>query len=133
MARFVQGENLSVAWLAALETLLATPHGDLVNLTVAIEDPTTEHPAIRSVLDAFNGDRRNRQRTSVELVSSVANTIFPSAWYAEHLGEDAEEHLYKMERITRPVDLRRNKSGWYFSRMVAFPDPGASSTSCSRS
>jgi hypothetical protein len=123
MARFVQGKNLSVAWLAALETLLATHHGDLVNLTVAIDNPTIEDPAIRAVLDAFNGERRSRKRSSVELVSSVANTVFPISWYAEHLGENAEEHLYKMERITRSVDRRRNRSGWYFGRMVAFPGP----------
>ena len=49
--------------------------------------------------------------------------MFPAAWYAEHLGEGAEEHLYEMERISRPVDRRRNQSGWYFGRMVAWPGP----------
>lgn len=123
MALFVHGENVSTAWLSGLDALLGTPHADAVNLTVAIDDPTAENKGIRRVLDEFNGERRRRKRSSVELVSTVANTIFPAAWYAEHLGEDAEEHLYEMERVARPVDRRRNKSGWYFGRMVAWPGP----------
>jgi hypothetical protein len=30
-----------------------------------------------------------KNRGSVELVSTVANTVFPASWYAEHLGEAA--------------------------------------------
>ena len=123
MAIFVHGKNVSTAWLAALDALLATPHGDTVNLAVAIDDPTVEDEGIRRVLDYFNGERRRRDRRSVELVSTVANTVFPAAWYAEHLGQKAEEHLYEMERVSRPVDRRRNTSGWYFGRMVAWPGP----------
>ncbi len=123
MAILVQGDNVSTAWLAGLEALLKEPHGDAVNLTVAIDDPTIEHDGIRQVLDGFNGTRRQRDRKSVELVSTVANTLFPSAWYAEHLGEDAEEHLYELERSTRSVSRRRNRSGTYFERMVAWPGP----------
>jgi len=126
MAIFVAGSSVSDAWLAGVEALLATPHGEAVNLTVAIEDPTVEQPGIREVIDAFNGERRRNRPKSVELVSTVANTIFPESWYAEHLGEAAEEHLYNLERTTRTVSRRRNRSGTYFERMVAWPGPKGS-------
>ena len=51
--------------------------------------------------------------------------MFPSAWYLpERLGPDAAEHLYELERSTRPVSRRRNPRGTYFERMVAWPGPG---------
>jgi hypothetical protein len=122
MALFVSEKNLSAAWVAALDVLLANG-GDAVNLTVAIDDPTEEHAGVREVLDRFNGARRRANRKSVELVSTVANTIFPAAWYIESLGTDAETHLYELERTTRFVSRRRNRSGTYFERMVAWPGP----------
>lgn len=122
MALFVHGDNVSTAWVAALEALLAAG-GDVVNLTVAIDDPTVEHAGVREVLDRFNGDRRKVDRKAVELVSTVANTLFPAAWYRQHLGIAAEEHMYSLERTARPVSRKRNRTGTYFERMVAWPGP----------
>lgn len=126
MALFVCGANVSDAWLSGVDALLQTARGDAVNLTVAIADPTVEEAGVRQVIDEFNGARRRDRPRSVELVSTVANTIFPDAWYAEHLGEAAEEHLYELERTTRSVSRRRNRSGTYFERMVAWPGPKGS-------
>jgi hypothetical protein len=122
MALFVSERNVSTAWVEALDALLAAGN-DVVNLTVTIADPTEEHPGVRALIDEFNGDRRKRDRKAVELVSTVANTVFPEAWYREHLGVDAEEHLYELERTTRPVSRKRNRTGTYFERMVAWPGP----------
>jgi len=122
MALFVSEKNVSTAWVAALDALLASG-GDAVNLTVAIEDPTAEHTGVRQALDRFVGERRRTKHNSMELVSTVANTLFPTAWYIERLGLKAEEHLYELERTTRPVSHRRNPRGTYFERMVAWPGP----------
>lgn len=119
MAVFVSGPDVSSAWVAGLEALLDAG-GDVVNLTVAMDDPSREHDSVRAVLDEFNGARRKRDRR-VQLISTIANTIFPQAWYQEHLGEAAEEHLYEIERTTRHVSRRRNRTGTYFERMVAWP------------
>ena len=117
MALFVEGDNVSTAWVEALDRLLAGD-GEAVNLTVAIADPTTEVPAIRSVVDAFIDGRRRARPKSVERVSTVANTIFPQSLYIERLGEGAEEHLYELERRSRGVSHVRNRQGTYFERMV---------------
>jgi hypothetical protein len=123
MAVFISEKDVSAAWVAALDTLVAGG-GDAVNLTVAIADPTVEQEGVRQVLDQFIGERRRMKHNSVERVSTVANTLFPSAWYLpERLGADAAEHLYELERNTRPVTRRRNPRGTYFERMVAWPGP----------
>jgi len=123
MALFISGKDVSTAWVTALEQLLASG-GDAVNLMVVIADPTAEHEGVRHTLDRFIAERRRAVHNSVQLVSTVANTLFPSAWYLpERLGPDAAEHLYELERIARPVSLRRNRRGTYFGRMVAWPGP----------
>jgi hypothetical protein len=121
MATFVSEKDVSTAWIAGLEALVRAG-GDAVNLTVVIADPTAEREGVRQVLDRFIGERRRAKSRSVERVSTVANTLFPSAWYLpDRLGSDAAAHLYDLERITRQVARRRNPRGEYFERMVAWP------------
>jgi thymidylate synthase len=124
MADLVKGPNVSAAWVDGLDVLLSGD-GEAVNFTVAIADPTTEEPEVRKVLDAFIDDRRAARKRSIERVSTVANTIFPESWYVEHLGEDAEKHLYELEIESRSVTHlhRGNKRGTYFERFVAWPGP----------
>lgn len=121
MAIFVHGPNVSAAWVQGLEALLEVD-GEAVNLTVAIDDPATELPAVRAAVDAFIDERR-RTKKGLQRISTVANTIFPQSLYVERLGIDAEAHLYEMERRSRPVTRRRNSRGNYFERMVAWPGP----------
>jgi hypothetical protein len=121
MALLVEGENVSTAWVEALDRLLEVG-GEAVNLNVVIADPTSETLEIRNVVDAFVHERRQARRRSVETIESVANTIFPESLYIDRLGEDAEAHLYEMERRGRSVSHRRNPYGTYFERMVAWPD-----------
>lgn len=120
MALFVEGANVSAAWVAGLDRLLAGD-GEAVNLTMAIADPTTEDPAIRSAIDSFVGERRRARPKSIELVSTVANTIFPQSLYIEGLGEGAEQHLYALEKRARGLTHLRNRQGTYFERMAAWP------------
>ena len=119
MAIFIHGPNVSVAWVQGLEALLELD-GEAVNFTVAIDDPTTELPAVRGEVDSFIDERR-RTKTGIQRISTVANTIFPQSLYVERLGIDAETHLYDMELRSRPVTRRRNSRGNYFERMVAWP------------
>lgn len=120
MAIFVEGENVSAAWVEGLDRLLGAG-GETVNLTVAIADPTTEVPAVRAVVDAFVDARRRAHPRSVERVSTVANTIFPQSLYIERLGQGAEAHLYGLEERARGVTHLRNRQGTYFERMVVWP------------
>lgn len=122
MAIFVSETNISLAWVTGL-TKLVEAGGEAVNLTVAIANPLVEIQEVRSTLDEFIAARRAGNRKSVEKVSTVANTLFPQSWYRANLGEAAADHLYELERETRPVSHRTAKHGTYFERMVAWPDP----------
>jgi hypothetical protein len=123
MGAAIFGENVSYAWLGACELLLERGR-DVVNLAVTIERPLVEDPRIRQVLDRFIEERRMRNRDGrhrVELLSTVANTIFPQALYIPRLGREARTHLYEMSELGRDVSRRRNRRGTYFERLVAWP------------
>src|SRR5262249_45625994 len=119
MAATIQQPNLSRAWLAAMEHLLAVG-GKEVNLVTAIESVDCEELAIRQEIDAFLSLRRFSKTWPI---STVANTIFPASLYLPHLGEAARDHLYNMHR--EGDDIRRrlpaNRSGTYFDRLIAWP------------
>ena len=117
MALFVEGDNVSTAWVEALDRLLAGD-GEAVNLTVAIADPTTEVPAIRSVVDAFidgrpsrstrsrsSGSRRSLTRSFPNRSTSSASGREPRnismSWNGDHVGS-----------ATSATGRGRISSGW---------------------
>jgi hypothetical protein len=122
VAGAIVGANLSEGWLGAFQFLLSVG-GDAVNLAVTITNPRVEDLGIRRTLDAFLAARRseNRGRHRVEPISTVANTIFPQAWYRPSLGGGARAHAYQLAEDARRVSRRRNHSGTYFDRLVAWP------------
>lgn len=123
MAYGMTGKNVSIAWMEAVEVLLRARNGEMVNLAVTVENPVEEDTGIRASLDAFVEEQR-RRTAGIERVSTVANTIFPTAFYRASLGTRARDHLYAMERRGRRVSRRRNPSGTYFERFVAWPASG---------
>jgi hypothetical protein len=128
MATAIFGRNVSSAWLEAYALLIERGR-DVVNLVVAIEKPLVEDSRIRLILDRFIEERRIRNRNGahrVELVSTVANTIFPQALYIPRLGRKARSHLYEMSELGRDASRRRNRRGTYFERLVAWPTSAGS-------
>jgi hypothetical protein len=113
----IHGTNLSEAWLASMEHLLAIG-GKEIHLITVIDSTAFENLAVRRRLDEFLAVRQSRQN-----VSTVANTIFPASLYLPHLGEAAQDHLYTMHREGDGIRrrLRRNRSVTYFDRLTAWP------------
>lgn len=124
MALGVTAKNVSIAWLESLNELVRARNGEMANLSVTVENPVEEDASIRASLDAFVEEQRRRAGGRIEPVSTVANTIFPAAFYRTSLGVRAREHLYEMERRARRISRRRNPSGTYFERLVAWPTSG---------
>ncbi|NKC13636.1 MAG: hypothetical protein GKR94_16030 [Gammaproteobacteria bacterium] len=129
MSLSISGENLSQTWGFAFQALLAQPGAHCANLFVAIENPLVEDPAIRNNLDAFLAARRKDNidgKQPVQSIKTVANTIFPSAYYRPHLEGDARNHLYKLAK--RSEEKRRgvsaNRRGTYFDRLISWPGVG---------
>jgi len=118
----ITAPNLSEGWLQAFEKLLDVG-GEAVNVAVSIEHPVVEHEAMRSSLDEFVTSCGSNNGQPLHAIRTVANTIFPQAFYLPRLGDEARAHLYEMQRLASRVDRRRNRSGTYFDRLIDWRGP----------
>jgi len=117
MAILITEHSLSLAWLVTLEHLL---HCDGKDINVIVGMHGEEDVRIRRALDSFLAEHRSKE---VPAVSTVANTIFPSALYLPRLQEQARSHLYRLHELESHVSGRHgaNGKGTYFGRLVAYP------------
>lgn len=132
MSLHVTADDISTAWANALATVNDHPGGTATHLLVAIGHPDADDdPSVTAVVDEML--RRHEKQS----VTTVANTLFPSALYdAPDWGwspdlppeqveplDIAAADLYEVYLDMLP-QLRRvgaNKFGTYFSRMIAWP------------
>jgi hypothetical protein len=119
----IDRENISTAWLGALDSLLATDGGKAVHLTVCIRNPQEpEVSGIRDALDSFIEVARKR-KPRLWPVSTVANTIFPAAFYQPQ-AKRPRERLYELHTRAQHIQNRLGReSENYFNRLVAYPGP----------
>lgn len=108
MATLVPGGNCSDAWLSVVEHLLDCS-GDSLNVVVEIDDPTSESPHIRRLLDQF------LRSTGKKPIEEAANTIFPKSLYFPTSGRESLYHHYE---TAWPLIKLFNKWGTYFYRMI---------------
>lgn len=115
MPILITGESVTAAWLGALEHLNANGRRQLNVITsVADPDPARADPRVVTELDGLL-DRRGWQR-----VSTVANTIFPSALVGT-TGDREQLYSRYRSRLPRLRQLSGNGSGTYFERLIAYP------------
>ncbi len=118
----VEAEDLSRAWLEALE-FLVSGDGKAVNLNVAFA-AGREDGQIRAAIDEYLEDLDAAREKDVWPVQTVANTIFPEALYHPHLGADAAPRLYENYELSMRLQ-RRSKNQYdretYFNRLIAYP------------
>ena len=122
--QIVDHENISAAWLEALNCLLQDGDGKAVHLVVCIRNPMDpEDPAIRGALDAFI-EKARKGKPRLWPVSTVANTIFPAAFYQPH-ADHPRPRLYELHAKAQSIQERMGReSENYFNRLVAYPGPG---------
>jgi hypothetical protein len=121
MAELITGDNLSSAWLRALDHLAVRDDGKEVNLSVAFPG-AAEDAAIRGALDEFIAEWRSQKRKSkIYPVATVANTLFPQALYRGEPGEDARKRLYRLHERSMRVQRRLREKETYFNRFVNWP------------
>jgi hypothetical protein len=120
----VDHENISTAWLEALSCLLESDEGKAIHLAVCIRHPhEPEDQGIRGALDSFIENARKR-KPRLWAVSTVANTIFPAAFYQPE-GEHPRARLYELHGKAQRIQERMGReSENYFNRLVAYPVPG---------
>lgn len=121
-AELIRGRNLSYAWLDAMDHLLEVG-GTATNFCVAFSDYSEEQP-IRETLDDFIAVRRAEGPTKGEMyqVSTVANTIFPTALYRwGSPGEESRQRLYRFHERSMRLQRRMRDKDNYFNRLVSWP------------
>jgi hypothetical protein len=114
-ARDICATNVSLAWIRAIEAMLAIPGHAAVHFGVRIGEPDApEDPRIRLIADELVDLGRLQQ------IKSIRNTIFPAAW-AQRFPEPTELAQHYREHYPSLRRFRKNKSGTYFGRFVAYP------------
>ena len=119
----VSGQSIDSAWADSLEALLdkdRAPGGKAAHLVV--EFPAdVEALGIRHTVDQFlASSARAKPRAGLLSVETVANTIFPSAFYLPDQAEHPRDHLYEMHHVKMRFHRRRTSSEkeTYFSRLT---------------
>ena len=122
VTKLLQAQNLSLAWLAGIEHLLKCGGKD-INVIVEIEQVDKEDSRIRQLLDDFLAERSTHKEVELFPVTTVANTLFPQAFYHPQRGDEARSFLYKKHEQSFAVTKQHpaNRHGTYFQRMVAWP------------
>lgn len=113
MATFIQADNISTGWLAALAHLVRFEGND-IHLLVGIRKPGEEDPHVRKVFDEFLDAQH------LQPISTVASTIFPQALYQPKAGDTARSRLYQSYEAIYPLLKRHpaNRRGTYFHRLI---------------
>lgn len=112
-----EASNVSQAWLNMLRAVNTIPGRKTYHAMVHISDPTAETPYIRQ--------QANRILTELDYatIETVANTIFP-----QDLARRSRDHEHLAERYIRMYErirqLRDNRAGTYFGRLVEHPYSG---------
>lgn len=115
MAKHIIGDNISIAWIRAIDYLLKQGRHECYNLLVEITNPLTESEEINNSLNRVLEARGN------QCIETVANTIFPNELY---LNSDNREVFYsKYFSIVKRLRKihSKNRYGIYFERLVLWP------------
>lgn len=114
--RFIDADNVSEAWLDAINLLQATTGRKAVHLVARIKNPTTEVAEIREEADLLI----DSGPSNLWPIDTTRNTIFPASWARRH-PEPEDLAGYYRERYPQLRAVQSNAVGTYFGRVVAFP------------
>lgn len=125
----ITGDTIDGAWMAALDLLLdseVAPGGKAAHLAVAFQaDASSE--GVRGTVDRFLSEAASRKPSAnLTSVDTVANTLFPSAFYLPGRAEAPRQHLYDMHEVKMKFHRRRRgrEKETYFSRMTGTDGTG---------
>ena len=125
----IEEQNLDHAWIAAMSALFDSQrapggkaHQVVVNFPVGPVDLRVRELVDRFLVEAM----RRKPRAGILRIETVANTIFPSAFYLPGQAVDPREHLYEMHEAKMTFHRRRRgcEKETYFSRLTGTAGTG---------
>lgn len=125
----ITGDTIDGAWMAALNSLLddeLASGGKVAHLTVAFPADATNE-SVRDTVDRFlSAAAMRKPRVGITSIDTVANTLFPSAFYLPDRAEAPRQHLYDMHEVKMKFHRRRpsREKETYFSRMTGTDGTG---------
>jgi len=125
----ITGDTIEGAWMAALNSLLddeLAPGGKAAHLAVAFPAHATDE-GVRGTVDRFlSGAAQRKPSAGLASIDTVANTLFPSAFYLPGRAEAPRQHLYDMHEARMKFHRRgrAREKETYFSRMTGTDGTG---------
>lgn len=119
----IEDASLSVAWLRALDALLAVGDDEINIATITIHDADAPSVEDERVRDALNRALKREQRVSCE---TVANTIFPNSYWNPQIRDKGAALFARYQRAWPGIKkCPQNRKGVYFHRLTAYEPVGA--------
>jgi hypothetical protein len=122
--RYVSAENVTGAWIKALEILMDHPRHEAFNLTVRISSPTAEHLKEREIIENCLIESSGKLKKGH--IEMVAQTIFPRSRLYFTCPDPSDpgqrKQLYDQYLQEKAYIRAFNNRGTYFQRLIWWPD-----------
>jgi thymidylate synthase len=123
--RFTSAQDVTSAWIKAVNILMNQPRNEAFNLIVRIKDPTLEIPGQREMIEDYLG--KHTRKWEQDQIEMVAQTIFPHGLLYSTCPDPQKssqrqkfyDRYMKNKYIIRSFNI--NSRGTYFQRMIWWP------------
>lgn len=120
---YICESNITSAWIKAVTILRDRPKMEAFNLSVRIENPTTESPSQREVIERYLEEHVDKwQKDHIQM---VAQTIFPHGLLYKYCPDpenlDQRQQFYNRYMKNKNYIRAENPQGTYFQRLIWWP------------
>lgn len=120
---YISSPNVTSAWLEAILFLEAQHKNEAFNLAVRIDDPTSELPHQRRIIEDYL--EKHVEKWQQDHIQMVAQTIFPKGllhmYCREPRDPNQRQQLYNQYMKNKEIIRAENPKGTYFQRLIWWP------------
>lgn len=120
---YICSPNITSAWIEAVTFLKYQPKSEAFNLSVRIDDPTSENIQHREIIERYLEENVNKLHQGH--IETVAQTIFPKSLLYKYCREAQDPHqrqqFYDRYMKNKESIRAHNHKGTYFQRLIWWP------------